>query len=94
MGRYGEITGDDVWNYELDGRTMKKAFSFVSQQTGKDASDWPYQEIKYNPEEATGPLLAAARVWKDNDFSKNAALLTQANDTDINILTPGSVLVK
>ncbi|MCG3097998.1 alginate lyase family protein [Enterobacter sp. DRP3] len=94
MGRYGEITGDDVWNYALDGRTMKKAFSLVSQQTGKHASDWPYQEIKYTPEEATGPLLAAARVWKDNDFSKNAALLTQANDTDINILTPGSVLVK
>ncbi|ADO49341.1 alginate lyase family protein [[Enterobacter] lignolyticus] len=94
MGRYGEITGDDVWNYELDGRTMKKAFSFVSQQTGKPASDWPYQEIKYIPEEAIGPLLAAARVWIEDDFSKNAAVLMKANDTDINILTPGSVLVK
>ncbi|WP_148242824.1 alginate lyase family protein [Enterobacter asburiae] len=94
MGRYGEITGDDVWNYELDGRTMKKAFSFISQQTSKPASNWPYQEIKYIPEEATGPLLAATRAWKDDDFRKNTAALVKTNDTDINILVPGSVLVK
>ncbi|XGI82200.1 alginate lyase family protein [Enterobacter hormaechei] len=94
MGRYGEIAGNDVWNYELDERTMKKAFSFVSQQTGKPASDWPYQEIKYRPQEAIGPLLAAARAWNDDDFRKNAAVMMKANNTDINILTPGSVLVK
>ncbi|WP_248101236.1 alginate lyase family protein [Enterobacter chengduensis] len=94
MGRYGEITGDDVWNYELDGRTMRKAFSVVSQQAGKPASDWPYQDIKYTPEEAIGPLLAAARAWNDEDFRKNAAVLMKTNDADINILTPGSVLVK
>lgn len=94
MGRYGEKVGNDVWNFELDGRTMKAAFVRVSQQTGKPVSDWPYQEIKYVPEEATGPMLAAARVWKDESFRNSATLLVKENPTDINILTPGSVLVK
>jgi len=94
MGRYGEKVGDDVWNFELDGRTMKPAFALVSQQTGKPASDWKYQEIKYVPEEATGPMLAAARAWKDDSFRNSADQLVKENPTDINILTPGSVLVK
>jgi Alginate lyase len=94
MGRYGEKVNDDVWNFELDGRTMKSAFLLVSQQTGKPVSDWHHKEIKYTPEEALGPMLAAARAWPENDFQQSAAILTKENPDDINILTPGSVLVK
>lgn len=94
MGRYGEKVGNDVWNFELDGRTMKTAFARVSQQTGKAIGDWQHQEIKYMPEEATGPMLAAARVWKDEHFHTSANQLVKEYPTDINILTPGSVLVK
>lgn len=94
MGRYGELTGNDVWNFELDGRTMKKAFTLVSQQALQPASAWHYPEIKYTPEEALGPLLIAARAWKDKAFQHSAAGLLATDKTNINILTPGSALVK
>ncbi|MBB1200109.1 alginate lyase [Enterobacteriaceae bacterium 89] len=94
MGRYGEQANDDLWNFELDGRTMKSAFAFVSQQTGKPAADWHYKDIKFTPHEALGPMLAAARAWKEESFRQSAGLLIKDNPKDINILTPGSVLVK
>ena len=94
MGRYGEKLGDDVWNLNTDGRMMKKAFALVSEQTGKPVGDWKYQEIKYVPEEAIGPMLAASRVWKEDGFHNSVEQLMKMNPTDINILTPGSVLVK
>lgn len=94
MGRYGEITGNDVWNFELDGRKMESAFAFVSQQTGKPASEWPYRDIRFTPEEATGPMLAAARAYKSEDFRHSADLLVKDNPADINRLMPGSALVK
>lgn len=94
MGRYGEKTHNDVWGFELDNRTMKKAFALVSEQTGKPQKSWVHEDIRYTPSEAIGPLLAAARAYQDAEFTKNAALLVKENNKDINILIPGSVLVK
>lgn len=94
MGRYGEKVQNDVWGFELDNRTMKKAFALVSVQTGKPQTAWAHEDIRYTPSEATGPLLAAARAYKDTEFVKNAAILAKENSKDINILIPGSVLVK
>ncbi|ASV54650.1 hypothetical protein LJPFL01_1287 [Lelliottia jeotgali] len=94
MGRYGEQTGNDVWNFQLDSRTTKSAFAFISEQMGKPASSWPYPELKYTPEEATGPMLAAARAYKDATFTQSVALLSKGNADNINFLMPGSPLVK
>lgn len=94
MGRYGEKLHNDVWGFELDNRTMKKAFALVSKQTGNPQTAWPHEDIHYTPSEATGPLLAAARAYQDTEFVNNAAILKKENSKDINILTPGSVLVK
>lgn len=94
MGRYGEKVKSDVWNYALDNRSMKKAFARVSKQTGKPQTAWPHEDIRFMPSEATGPLLAAARAYQDTEFSKNAAILAKENPDNINILIPGSVLVK
>lgn len=94
MGRYGEQTGNDVWNFQLDSRTTKSAFVFISEQIGKPASSWPYKELKYTPEEATGPMLAAARAYKDATFTHSVAVLSKENVDNINFLTPGSPLVK
>jgi Alginate lyase len=94
MGRYGETLGNDVWGFGLDGRTMKKAFGVVSRQTGKPRTDWPYEDIHYTPREATGPMLAAARAWQEPTFLRSAERLAASNSRDINILLPGSVLVK
>lgn len=94
MGRYGEITHDDVWGFTLDSRSMKNAFALVSQQTNKPQTAWPYQDIRYTPSEATGPVLAAARAYKDAAFVRSADALAKNNQDDINILIPGSVLVK
>jgi hypothetical protein len=94
MGRYGEKLNADVWGFELDGRSMKNAFAFISQQTGKPAQAWPYEELRYTPSEATGPMLAAARAYKDAEFLRSARLLADENPQDINLLIPGSVLVK
>ncbi|EAA7390780.1 alginate lyase family protein [Salmonella enterica subsp. houtenae] len=94
MGRYGEKVQNDVWGFELDNRTMKKAFALVSKQTGKPQTAWAHEDIRYTPSEATGPLLAAARAYQDADFINSAARLAKENSKDINILIPGSVLVK
>lgn len=94
MGRYGEKLHNDVWGFELDGRSMKKAFAYVGAQTGQPQSAWQHQEIRYTPAEALGPLLAAARAWKEADFIREANALAEENPRDINLLIPGSVLVK
>lgn len=94
MGRYGEKLNKDIWGFELDGHSMKKAFALVSGQTGKPQTEWMHQEIQYQPSEATGPVLAAARAYKDVDFVQSAAKLTKTNNQDLNLLIPGSVLVK
>ncbi len=94
MGRYGEHTGNDLWNFQLDGRTTRSAFAFISEQTGKPADSWKYKELKYTPEEATGPMLAAARAYKDAAFLQSVAVLKNENAANINFLTPGSPLVK
>lgn len=94
MGRYGEHTGNDVWNFQLDSRNTKSAFVFISKQTGKPADSWKFKELKYTPEEATGPMLAAARAYKDEIFTQSVAILSKDNPANINFLTPGSPLVK
>lgn len=94
MGRYGEQTGNDVWHFQLDRRTTKSAFAFISAQVGKPASDWAYPELKYEPEEAVGPMLAAARAYKDDSFGQSVELLRKDNAKNINFLTPGSALVR
>lgn len=94
MGRYGETLKDDVWGFSLDNRSMKKAFAVVSAQTGKPQTSWLHEDIHYTPSEATGPVLAAARAWQDSDFIQNADVLTKTYTRDINILIPGSSLVK
>lgn len=93
MGRYGEIAGDDLWKFELDGRRMESAFTFVSQQTGQAATEWKYPELKYEPNEATGPMLAASRAYKSEDFRRSADALIKENPADINRLMPGTALV-
>ncbi|KNC87948.1 alginate lyase family protein [Trabulsiella odontotermitis] len=94
MGRYGEKLNADVWGFELDGRSMKKAFAFISDQTGKSPQAWRYEELRFTPSEATGPMLAAARAYKEAAFTRSARLLADDNPQDINLLIPGSVLVK
>ncbi|MRS13929.1 alginate lyase [Enterobacteriaceae bacterium RIT691] len=94
MGRYGEQTGNDVWNFQLDSRTTKSAFAFISTQVGKPASEWKYPELKYTPEEAMGPMLAAARAYKDATFVQSVEILRNVDAKNINVLTPGSALVR
>lgn len=94
MGRYGEKLRDNVWGFELDGHSMKKAFALVSVQTGKPQTTWLHEDIQFTPSEATGPVLAAARIYKDAEFKRSATQLVSTNSRDINILIPGSVLVK
>lgn len=94
MGRYGEHTGNDVWNFQLDSRSTKSAFSFISAQVGKPASEWHYPELKYAPDEATGPMLAAARAYKDATFVQSVEILRKVDAQNINFLMPGSALVR
>ncbi len=93
MGRYGEITGDALWKFEQDGRRMESAFLFISQQIGKAATEWKYPELKYEPKEATGPVLAAFRAYKSEDFRHSAETLIKEDPANINRLMPGNALV-
>ncbi|WP_237391322.1 alginate lyase family protein [Dryocola clanedunensis] len=94
MGRYGERIGEDVWGFKLDGHSTKNAFLFLNQQAGESKDKWAYKEIRYKPQEAVGPVLSAARAYGDSIFTEKAQKLTKEYKTDINILIPGSILVR
>ena len=69
LGRYGELTGQQVWERGEDGRGIAQGYRFVARYV--NGEKWPYAEI--DPKEATPDainrhalpnMLAAARAYQ------------------------------
>lgn len=44
LGRLGEITGVDVWNFSLDDHSLRKGYSYVAGFVNSD-TPWPWKDI-------------------------------------------------
>lgn len=93
MGRYGEKVQNDVWGFELDNRTMKKRLLWSANKR-ENRRQPGRMKISAIPLLKQQDRCYTARAYQDADFINSAARLAKENSTDINILIPGSVLVK
>jgi hypothetical protein len=85
LGRYGEITNVDLWNFQLDNRNLKKALIVVANQVNNPIP-WPYDEKKLDEDAAVGNVLAASRAYEDLLFKKKAEYLQKKYSKNINLL--------
>jgi hypothetical protein len=83
LGRYGELTGENLWAHGQDAHNMEQGYRYVARFVNGDK--WPYKEI--DPREgstdgvnqhAIHNMLAAARAYKDEPlFAEKARWLLQ-----------------
>lgn len=93
LARYGELTGVDLWQSNIDDHTLRQALLVAAKPVGKPA-DWTYPELKFDEEEAVGNMIAASRAYpKDAVFQEKAQRLTLAYPENINLLTVTAPLV-
>ncbi|WP_051326625.1 alginate lyase family protein [Aliagarivorans taiwanensis] len=68
LGHFGEMLGVDVWNYEVDGHSLKEGYKYIaSYAAGK--LDWPYRKPKnFTLSKAYKNILFAHGVYGDEVF--------------------------
>ncbi|MFO6299602.1 alginate lyase family protein [Rahnella selenatireducens] len=94
LARYGELTGVDLWNSAIDDHRLEQALTVPAQFLDKPA-EWPFPELKFEPEEALGNMLAAAHAYPQNVlFHERAQQLSVAYPDNINLLTITAPLVR
>jgi len=78
LGRYGELTGDKIWQHGQDAHNIEGGYRFVARYVNGDK--WPYQEI--DPKEgspdginkhALPTMLTAARAYPDTPLFRDKA---------------------
>jgi hypothetical protein len=92
LGRYGELTGQGVWEHGQDSHNIEQGYRFVARYV--NGEKWPYPEI--DPKEgstdgvnlhAMQNMLAAARAYKGEPvFAEKARWLLQHYPGQINAL--------
>ncbi|MEH0675300.1 alginate lyase family protein [Vibrio scophthalmi] len=45
LGRYGDLVGVDVWNYEVDKHSLHNGYKYIAKYVN-DPQSWPYKELK------------------------------------------------
>ncbi|VTR30894.1 Alginate lyase [Serratia fonticola] len=66
LGRLGEITGVDVWNFSLDDHSLRKGYSYVAGFVNSD-TPWPWKDIdKMDNKKALVNIVSAARAWPED----------------------------
>ena len=83
LGRYGELTGEKVWEHVDDGRGIRKGYLFMARFV--HGEPWPYPEIDPKEGSADGinrrsmhNMLTAARAYPDEPvFAEKARWLLQ-----------------
>jgi hypothetical protein len=67
VAEMGQCVGVDLWRYDEDGKSLKRATDFVAGYRGRMA-EWPYKELRPDPGELDELLRRAARAWPAADF--------------------------
>lgn len=90
LGRLGEVTGVDVWNFSLDDHSLRKGYSYVAGFVNSD-TPWPWKDIdKMDDKKALVNIVSAARAWpEDPVFREKAQWLMASYPDDITtLITP------
>lgn len=90
LGRLGEVTGVDVWNFSLDDHSLRKGYSYVAGFVNSD-TPWPWKDIdKMDHKKALVNIVSAARAWpEDPVFREKAQWLMASYPDDITtLITP------
>lgn len=90
LGRLGELTGVDVWNFTLDDHSLRKGYGYIAGFVNSDAQ-WPWKDIdKMDAQKALVNMVSAARAWPDDkQFSEKAQWLVANYPDDITtLITP------
>lgn len=90
LGRLGEITGVDVWNFSLDDHSLRKGYSYVAGFVNSD-TPWPWKDIdKMDNKKALVNIVSAARAWPEDPVFREKAQWLMANYPDdiTTLITP------
>lgn len=90
LGRLGEITGVDVWNFSLDDHSLRKGYSYVAEFVNSD-TPWPWKDIdKMDNKKALVNIVSAARAWPEDPVFREKAQWLMANYPDdiTTLITP------
>lgn len=90
LGRLGEITGVDVWNFSLDDHSLRKGYGYVAGFVNSD-TPWPWKDIdKMDNKKALVNIVSAARAWPEDPVFREKAQWLMANYPDdiTTLITP------
>ncbi|CAI0705505.1 Alginate lyase [Serratia fonticola] len=90
LGRLGEITGVDVWNFSLDDHSLRKGYSYVAGFVNSD-TPWLWKDIdKMDNKKALVNIVSAARAWPEDPVFREKAQWLMANYPDdiTTLITP------
>lgn len=90
LGRLGEITGVDVWNFSLDDHSLRKGYSYVAGFVNSD-TPWPWKDIdKMDNKKALVNIVSAARAWPEDPVFREKAqwLMSNYPDDITTLITP------
>lgn len=87
LGRLGEKAGVDIWNFTLDGHSLRKGYQYIASFIDSD-TPWPWKDIdKMDDKKALRNIATAAHAWpEDALFSDKAQWLRAKYPDDITTL--------
>ncbi|MGE0970028.1 alginate lyase family protein [Klebsiella sp. WOUb02] len=87
LGRLGEKTGVDIWNFSLDDHSLRKGYQYIAGFINSDKT-WPWKDLdKPEDKKALFNLASAAHAWpQDNEFVQKARWLKEKYPDDITTL--------
>lgn len=90
LGRLGEVAGVDVWNFSLDGHSLRQGYQYIAGFVHSD-TPWPWKDIdKMNDKKALVNIVSAARAWPDDSLFREKAqwLMASYPDEITTLITP------
>ncbi|MCS3430672.1 alginate lyase family protein [Klebsiella sp. BIGb0407] len=87
LGKLGEKAKVDVWNHQIDNRSLLKGYTYIADFVNSD-TPWPWKDLdKTDDKKALFNLSRAAKAWPDNaSLNAKAQYLQAKYPEDITIL--------
>ncbi|MEF3102410.1 alginate lyase family protein [Raoultella terrigena] len=87
LGRLGEKSGVDIWNFTLDDHSLQKGYQYVAGFINS-GTPWPWKDLdKMDDKKALRNIASAAHAWPNNPlFSEKARWLRAKYPDDITTL--------
>ncbi|QGN38632.1 alginate lyase family protein [Klebsiella oxytoca] len=95
LGRLGEKAGVDIWNFTLDGHSLRQGYQYIAGFINSD-TPWPWKDIdKMDDKKALRNIATAAHAWPEDPLFRDKAQWLRAKYPDdittlIAPLTPSS----